>query len=549
MDNKHTLPLQHSQTPIEACFVSSLCLLVVDAETQTVLSLTNSARSLLLSPLSLPDSDEGFKGLLVEKLVKPLDSLHFGPENLKLGLGPGLATLHPSRRTVLACRHSLSNDDSKVFLDESVIGTGVGVAVDVWVFQDVSCTFLVAKSVETAESWTSQRVWDSLVLVSKDCNFEGKRQRTQSEPPQSRKALPNNQSKTSFSQKFSSPLDTFIVSAERTLVSAAGIIGLSSVPKWLFSQLRDRALIPNPLATRLPFSSKRTTTLPKNTLPEPRPPTLVIKITAFGSIRQACALNSSATTTNTLFLGENPYTLLNRYIMRCVYVKDVARLCSGLAKGVREDRGAEVHVRWDWRSKCETSDPMPDDSENEDNDAYDSQNGSEYEESEESRDDNRDSDGKLTMPRMKWGARDCDDGGLSASTLEEEDRCMSEYQSQQPTRRPSLVEPRRMPPNTSIPTISSNPGDTSSDSPAQSEEPRLIWVRILIIKSSLLACTERELVGHDDDDDDDERDGSLVCIVTAIPDIQSKNWPKDSDISDSTRGRVSLDHESGPWAF
>ncbi|KAJ3019828.1 UNVERIFIED_CONTAM: hypothetical protein HDU68_010485 [Siphonaria sp. JEL0065] len=263
--------------------------------------------------------------------------------------------------------------------------------------------------------------------------------------------------------------------------------------------------------------------------------------------------------------------------MRFIHVKDVARLCSGLSRSVREGRG-EVYVRWDWRSLCETSALLDDDetdgSESNENEPESDQDYLENDAGEDNNDamsinncsnSDSDSDTPITEELVQdpitntWEMHRMRRAGSSSSTLEQEDIVMSEYHSQQPTRRPSLVEPRMPPatippfsPYTSTEASSSNAFNTfelpsALSSTTQDAQPQLIWVRIMILKSSLSDNTSSSPTFNTQNQQQDEQDESLTCIITALPNVQSKTWPSSTDVSDSTRGKVSLDHESGPW--
>ncbi|KAJ3104651.1 hypothetical protein HK100_004023 [Physocladia obscura] len=276
--------------------------------------------------------------------------------------------------------------------------------------------------------------------------------------------------------------------------------------------------------------------------------------------------------------------------MRFVNARDVAKLCGGLAKASKIG-SAEFYVRWDWRSLCESIPEMEDDNSSH---SPENSNDSNNEKSESENNgsvffDNTDNESdEISANELASeisGAVSVEVLGprhnrintpfsknTSATTLivenepppilpvpteqAEIDPTISEYQSQQPTRRHSFVEPR-------FPPLSTLPPDTSKTSSCHSTEsadsntvgndplssvvippPSLIWVRILVAKSNIVTKTTGIGAGEDDDN---RFQNSLICIITPVPSNQSRRWPKFHDISDSTLGNVDIGHESGPW--
>ncbi|KAJ3233005.1 hypothetical protein HDU81_002572 [Chytriomyces hyalinus] len=474
----------------------------------------------------------------------------------------------------------------------------------------------------------------TLSNTSQGNNFK-RRSRAHSEPPFPSRYHDSNSfsiSSTSHSGSASSILiqaDMLLVSAEKTIVNAAGIIGLASVPKWLFSQLRHYTApvsaqsFPSSSKAAAPsnLSSSERKDSAKLLPPSNSPATLFIRLNEFGRINQAYPI--------TQFLGQNSQLVMNRFIMRFIYSHDLTRLCSCLSKAMREG-ASEDYVRWDWRlfnermaddtdvmseyeesedigetgdedsdlldnpfdesdDEChataspDANDGIPiinvqkmDDSETAGNST--TQKGSPiYDESAtlENSDQSKQQkyhtlERKLQLPIASGPVYSLDNEYVDAlqpsdettpyfnetlSTTLDDDPALSAYQSTQPTRRPSFVEPR-MPTLAESGTSRSLNGSLlhqresdSNNEESPSRTPQLVWVRIRIAKSCMVFPKAQSSTGSsiDQDGDEDEGDSSLVCAVTPVPNEDTRVWPQLGDVSDSTLGTVVDGHIAGPW--
>ncbi|KAI8615231.1 hypothetical protein BC830DRAFT_1218646 [Chytriomyces sp. MP71] len=252
--------------------------------------------------------------------------------------------------------------------------------------------------------------------------------------------------------------------------------------------------------------------------------------------------------------------------MRFVYTRDIARLCGGLARAQRSGMG-EVFVRWDWRSCCETSSIGEDEDDEEvvveDDNSFVSATSNE--ESFQPDDASSPQVPLQTDPRAPLPAslmhRRRSSFGLETSTTVaatpfpiastddpktaygdrypdflDDDPALSAYTSTQPTRRPSLVEPRGDAAARFFPA-----DDTAlSSAPA----PQLIWVRMRVLNSRAACALAAPTPGTPADALEEE---SLVCVITPIPCIAGRCWPRAGDVSDSTVGDVGEEHQKGPW--
>ncbi|TPX71331.1 hypothetical protein CcCBS67573_g06215 [Chytriomyces confervae] len=547
---------------------------------------------------------------------------------------------HARDMRLLVCRHALSEQESALYSLPSKE------PVDLWLFENISHlarlesrlsdTYKHLHSVSLNNFWTSLVAQDPPMTPSNTAQTHNvkRRARTHSEPPfPSRYHDSNSFSSSSSLQSGSKSLlvqaDMLLVSAEKTIVNAAGIIGLSSVPKWLFSQLRHYTA---PISAQS-FSSLSNAAVPPNlsssekndteTLLPPlnAPPTLFIRLNEFGRINQAYPI--------TQFLGQNSQLVMNRFIMRFVYSHDLARLCTSLSNAMREGM-SEVYVRWDWRlfneSVTDASDGVDEYGELEDN----GETGDEDHDLLDNPFDDGSDDEVFCQATADLGTNNgadkssvkafdnevtgdltavaeplnCDESipldkvdegkqqnnhpfehkhqlsnpsrpiNLSSNEITkqtnqttsffndtlsitlDDDPALSAYQSTQPTRRPSFVEPR-------MPTLAESGASRSlngsllhqqreSDSMSKetpSQTPQLIWVRIRTAKSCVVFSKNQasSSCSTDQCEDEDESDSSLVCVVTPVPNEDTRVWPQARDVSDSTLGRVVDGHIAGPW--
>ncbi|TPX73817.1 hypothetical protein CcCBS67573_g04916 [Chytriomyces confervae] len=610
---------------VSSCTLSSSILVATSHESGAVLAASPRAKSLSIDKLFQRNAS---------------DLRAVAPATLEL-----ITPTHARDMRLLVCRHVLSGEESAPYsMSEKE-------EVDLWHFENISHLATLESRLSNTHkhlhSMSLNSFWAALVAQSPpatssntaQANNSIRRSRTHSEPPFPSRYHESNSfstSSTSHSGSTSSILiqaDMLLVSAEKTIVNAAGIIGLASVPKWLFSQLRHYTApvsaqsFPSPSTAAAPsnVSSSESKDAAKLLPPLNSPATLFIRLNEFGRINQAYPI--------TQFLGQNSQLVMNRFIMRFIYSHDLTRLCSSLAKAMREGV-SEVYVRWDWRLFNERM-------------ADDTGVMSEYEESEdngETGDEDSDlldnpfdeSDDEIvcraaTDPGTNDGIptinvqRACDNETTGDSTTEkapstydesatldntdqskqqnchtfehkqqfpitskrvyslpneyvdalqpsddtmpyfnethsmtlDDDPALSAYQSTQPTRRPSFVEPR-MPTLAESGTSRSLNGSLlhqreseSINEEMPSRTPQLVWVRIRIAKSCMVfpknQASSGSSIDQDHYGDEDESDSSLVCALTPIPNEDTRVWPQVGDVSDSTLGRVVDGHIAGPW--
>ncbi|KAJ3231013.1 hypothetical protein HDU81_004094 [Chytriomyces hyalinus] len=603
---------------VSSCALSSSILVATLRDSGVVLAASERAKSLNMDKLFEKGS---------------MDLRAVAPTTLEL-----VTPTHARDMRLLVCRHALSEQESALYSLPS------NEPVDLWLFENISHlarlesrlsdTYKHLHSMSLNSFWTSLVDQDPPVTPSNNpqaFNFK-RRARTHSEPPFPSRYHDSNSFSSSSSQSGSKSLlvqaDMLLVSAEKTIVNAAGIIGLASVPKWLFSQLRHytapvSAQSFSSLSSAAPDSCSERKISETLLPPVNAPPTLFMRLNEFGRINQAYPI--------TQFLGQNSQLVMNRFIMRFVYPNDLARLCSSLANAMREGV-SEVYVRWDWRLFNESvSDDMDEYGEyedsgetgDEDNDLLDNpfddesddevfcnatadldtNNGSHKINAQafenettgdltavagpSKRDERAPLDGNAdqgnqqtpnafkhkhqfssaSMP-IRFSSNESAGTNQQANdtmsffndTLSitlDDDPALSAYQSTQPTRRPSFVEPR-------MPTLAESgasrslngsllhqreSGSISQETPSRT--PQLIWVRIRTSKSCMVFSKDQASSSPSTDQtysgDDDESDSSLVCAVTAVPNEDTRVWPQAGDVSDSTLGAVVDGHIAGPW--
>ncbi|KAJ3414794.1 hypothetical protein HDV05_006041 [Chytridiales sp. JEL 0842] len=273
--------------------------------------------------------------------------------------------------------------------------------------------------------------------------------------------------------------DQILLAAEERIVSIAGMVGLRTIPVWVFSKLRSMAVMPptpSPLASNTlpepttansegaPDSAKdmrptsealaniSTERLPKPTSPQlssaplkissnpifrhpslqsptalPNaysfPPTLTLRLNQFGRIQQVYPM--------TVFLGRSTEHCMNRFIMRFIFEEDIRVMCRGMSEAMKMGM-AEFCVRWDWKSRMEES-------------------GSEGEEERGSEKD------------VLKEEEEEDVGELDVPPLEHVRRRMSSSEPSFPIHMEGLCDPLPVP---QIPTIFSNTGPATPPPPA-----------------------------------------------------------------------------------
>ncbi|KAI8615234.1 hypothetical protein BC830DRAFT_316921 [Chytriomyces sp. MP71] len=232
----------------------------------------------------------------------------------------------------------------------------------------------------------------------------------------------------------------------------------------------------------------------------------------------------------------------------------------------------EVFVRWDWRSCCETSgvgeEEDDEEVEEDDNNEYDSDVSASSNDEDAFQPALGNSSPQVTLQtevrtpvptslmqrrRSSFGLESSNTAAaapFSTTSIDDpttaygdrypdfvdDDPALSAYTSTQPTRRPSLVEPRgdaaaRFFPSDNVASSSARP-------------PQLIWVRVRVLNSRAARALAAPTPGTPADA---LEEGGLVCVITPVPSAVARFWPRAGDVSDSTVGDVGLEHENGPW--
>ncbi|KAJ3346896.1 hypothetical protein HDU83_002583 [Entophlyctis luteolus] len=582
---------RHANThAADACALSPERLVAARTSSGAIIHATSAAAALLL-PRQRRSLSFARSQSMSASSIAPLSPSALIGKDIRALIGPVLAscdalTIHAlessadgaaASNVVVACRHRLSKQDSHALLSThspaAVYDHESDDLVDVWLLDDVSEPRRVFSRIREALPPSSQNVWACLApefasfATSADPSIRSRSSSVPrpspsrfgtTTPSRSGSSAPNpTHMSASADSSFLAKADLLIVAAEQSIISAAGIIGLSSVPRWLFSRIRQYTapLKFHPMSEKFaPGALEKVSgaVSPSAVWSPGSPPQLVIAMNAYGRIQSVFPIAR--------YLGNTTYGLLNRFVMRFVFVEDVAALCAGLAEASRNG-SAEFYVRWDWRSLCESMD----DSDGEGDDGSGTSSPSSRSRSVSS------SPAAASSPSFSSAQASNSD----ILDLEVDDPTISEYQSHQPTRRASLIG-ARLPPlsktssSANLPAffvgagVSNGPSGTHSpsspedldnssfanncDMPAQAQEDvrKLVWVRIIAYRP-LVSSPQ---IPRSDSEDTAPSSG-LVCVVTAVPSAASPhNWPSADDVSDSTIGRaatMSNDHQAGPW--
>ncbi|KAJ3117208.1 hypothetical protein HDU96_007636 [Phlyctochytrium bullatum] len=193
----------------------------------------------------------------------------------------------------------------------------------------------------------------------------GGRRRTQTEPTPGSRPAPRSGNGTESpvvlsNQRFPTSIegarDFILTVAERRMIALASFFGLSRIPIWIFARLRQAlAAAPSRSSANgvVPVDSVPPTAreaLSKSVESSGGHPNIALQLNAFGRIHQAYPIVQ--------FLGMSTENLMNRFMMRFIYVEDIPLLAKGMSKAIREGRSV-FYVRWDWRSKQEERDESP----------------------------------------------------------------------------------------------------------------------------------------------------------------------------------------------
>ncbi|KAI8615661.1 hypothetical protein BC830DRAFT_1081117, partial [Chytriomyces sp. MP71] len=332
------IPERGERHALSGCALSPTCLVAATRGAEPrILFISEATRTLLrIVPVGGVGAGGGKSGDGKLRLREFVDfhSSEAPASNTPTGHFLSLATTRfsnvpPQRqRTLFACRHPLSPAEAKniVLGNQSTDATPINLSepVDIWLLEDTTALANMFARLESLDySAKDDAFWSHLLnplpgaTEAQPCAESSpahRRTRARSVP------LHSNRDKRDPNQDFSmcevlAQTDLFIVSAEKTIINAAG---LASVPKWLFTQLRQyttpisSASFPTPTTASIisPTAPDTSQESPPLRRPPPTaPPTLILRLNEFGRVNQAFPIAP-------VFLGFPAHLTLNRFIMR-----------------------------------------------------------------------------------------------------------------------------------------------------------------------------------------------------------------------------------------